>query len=390
MIKLTKARAEELMRSLPSEILLPDDWQIANEDIAKMEILLTEAGATDTTDDDAIKNFVQEVFRYDSKTHRIMSEGYEIGNAREFFINEEDAVEWLNNHRIPCTTFDEGVAFIANHRKVVLSGSKHQVWFDKNRDYFFLKSIAVMEAVRDVQQEAGYWNSITMQHQGLWISLKNGNNDTQCTIALNNEGMARARLSGRYDTYNQIIDFTADAINDFIYQSLKDIYLQGMSSESKQAVDLDTLVLAPLKLTRPQLQDLASTITLRNTHPVPDDWAITDDEATEILFVLTSLGANAYTSEEDLNLIMGECFRLDTKTHRIMTAGYLVDPDLAWFIKEEDAVEWLNANGMKCSTFKEAQSKRRKTPIKGLYEAGWFDTSYRFNFNTCDNFISKF
>lgn len=242
--------------------------------------------------------------------------------------------------------------------------------------------MVVMQAVFDTQENTGYWDCVTLNKRGSWIRLKNTDKKIHCRVSFL-EGGAGIRLFARYYIYQKIVAFTADAINDYLYRILKDMYINGMSNESKATVDLDTLVLAPLELTRPQLQDLASTITIRHSKPMPNDWVINDADADKILFVLNFLGANAYTSEEDLNLIMGECFRLDSKTHRVITEGYVIGDDLAWFLEEADAVEWLNANGVKCSTFKEAQKKRlpKKSPIKSLYMAGWCCDSYRFSFN---------
>lgn len=383
MITLSKERAEKLMRGLRVTTLFPADWQIATDDIALMEKALNQAGAPDETDETEISAFISKVFRYDSKTHRIMSEGYALGNNSAYFADEQDAVEWLNEHRIPCTTFDEGTAFMLDHQKL---GSRHtgkQQWFNAEQDYFFVSTTSIMKAVYDAQLATGYWEELVLQKGGLQLSLINNQNSTFCEITRESyeSDVVDIKLRGYCYDYEITIAINVDKIKENIHYMLKDIYIEAMSDEAKETVDLENLVLAPLDLTREQLQEYAETVKIRNTEHIPDDWAITDEEADEIQWVLTSLGVNAYTSEEDICLIIGECFRLDTKTHRIMTAGYLIDDDLAWFIEEQDAIEWLNANGVPCKTFEEAKANiPADSKISGLYEAGWIK-GYEFTFN---------
>lgn len=383
MITLTKERAEKLMRGLRVTTLFPADWQIATDDIAIMEKALNQAGATDETDETEISAFISKVFRYDSKTHRIMSEGYALGNNIAYFSDEQDAVSWLNEHRIPCTTFREGLNFMLDHQRLGWRHTGKQQWLNPKQDYFLVSKTPVMKAVYDAQLATGHWEEVVLQKDGLQLSLTNKQNGTSCEIVRESHDSKYCHIevhSCCYD-YEKLTSLDTNIINDTVYDALKDIYLEAMSDEAKETVDLENLVLAPLNLTREQLQEYADTVKIRNTEHIPDDWAITDEEADEIQWVLTSLGVNAYTSEEDICLIIGECFRLDTKTHRIMTAGYVADDDLAWFIEEEDAVEWLNANGVPCKTFEEAKTNiPEDSNIRGLYEAGWIE-GYQFTFN---------
>ena len=49
--------------------------------------------------------------------------------------------------------------------------------------------------------------------------------------------------------------------------------------------------------------------------------------------------------------VMGEFFRLDTKTKRLIQDGFVVNCGEAYFYEEADAVEYLNKSGLDCTSF---------------------------------------
>lgn len=379
MIKLTKERAEKLMRGLRVTTLFPTDWQIADDDIAKMEDLLNQAGATDDTDEAKVSAFISKVFRYDSKTHLIMSEGFAVGNNVAYFIDEADAVAWLNEHGVPCATFDEGVAFM-NERHI--HGYRHtgrKQWFDSEQDYFLVSSTGIIKAIHDAQMATGFWESAVIHRDKQMVSFINKATLTECHVtALNDsDGLTTVWVSKEFYDYKQTVKFEADKVNATIYQIRKHIYIDCMAGDAKENIDLENLVLAPLSLTRAELQDYANDIKIRSPEQAPDDWAITDEDSDDIIAVLTELGVNAHTSSEDIGRIIGECFRMDSKTHRVMTAGFVIGDDEAWFIEEQDAIDYLNANGVACDNIEQAKANTQLD----FYEGGWFDEGYRANFS---------
>lgn len=83
----------------------PREWQITNEEYTTvLEVFLNKGVAVE---EDAIEKAVSKYFRVDSKSNRIMTEGFYVMNGKAYFINEEDALEYLNNNGFPCTKFSD-------------------------------------------------------------------------------------------------------------------------------------------------------------------------------------------------------------------------------------------------------------------------------------------
>ena len=104
-----------------------------------------------------------------------------------------------------------------------------------------------------------------------------------------------------------------------------------------------------------------------------DDWMPTDEDMALLQKVFDA--KDATTTHAQINVV-DEYFRVDSKTYRVMTEGYIVFDGTAYFIKEDDAVEYLNANGVKCDTFTEAYEMAQRGEIDDCYFTEWYEHGY--------------
>lgn len=87
-------------------------------------------------------------------------------------------------------------------------------------------------------------------------------------------------------------------------------------------------------------------------------WVLHEDDVSKVRALLTAEEADTF--EGALKAIK-DYFKIDDKTKRVMTDGFLVWGGVACFIEEADALAYLNADGYACSSYEEA------------YDAGYLD-----------------
>lgn len=122
-----------------------------------------------------------------------------------------------------------------------------------------------------------------------------------------------------------------------------------------------------LELLKALLEDM-----FKNVHG--DDcgsaWAMHDDDLSIVTNVLRA--RRATTSEKAENAI-GEFMRIDSKTKRVITEGFLIWGGVAYFKEEVDAVEYLNTNGFACTAFNEAYEAAEAGEMDECFHTDWFD-----------------
>ena len=83
-----------------------------------------------------------------------------------------------------------------------------------------------------------------------------------------------------------------------------------------------------------------------------DDWALTDEELIEAIGHHKSRNDGAVVLSFDE--LVADCYKIDDKTNRPMTQGFVCYNGEAHFAKEEDALAWLNRDEPTYSTWEEA------------------------------------
>lgn len=115
----------------------------------------------------------------------------------------------------------------------------------------------------------------------------------------------------------------------------------------------------------------------KEVHPreYPSDWALTDDEYQRVLEAAVRYGKplgvdGASSCWSGLEVVVDE-FKIDDYTFRILTEGYVLFNGAAHFASEDDAVEWLNANGCDCSDWAEVLELSEAEKIEYCYWIEW-------------------
>lgn len=124
---------------------------------------------------------------------------------------------------------------------------------------------------------------------------------------------------------------------------------------------------------------------LRDTSTLPEDWVATADDINKLERVLTEVAnrQRLLMGDSDIQNIVAECFRCDTKTHKLITEGFMICGK-AYFADEADAVEWFNANGIDCATFDEgalAAEKQQWQQADWTYWNQWYSREYKYTRN---------
>lgn len=97
-----------------------------------------------------------------------------------------------------------------------------------------------------------------------------------------------------------------------------------------------------------------------------EDWILNDEE---VDFILDYAELYMLTTVE----VIEENFVIDSLTNRLLNKAFVCLNGDAYFGKEEDAIRYLNENGVTCTTFKEACENFERTKIKELscYYTEW-------------------
>ena len=101
-----------------------------------------------------------------------------------------------------------------------------------------------------------------------------------------------------------------------------------------------------------------------------DDWMPTDDDMALVHKIFDAEGA---TTTQDRIKVVDEFMRIDSKTLRTIIEGFLIFGCTAYFAKEKDAVEYLNANGVECTDFNSAYEMSERGEIDDTYFTEWYD-----------------
>lgn len=112
---------------------------------------------------------------------------------------------------------------------------------------------------------------------------------------------------------------------------------------------------------------------VNNAGELPDDWSMTDEDMklVELIF-----GEKKPKTDEEKEEMLSDYIRIDSKTHRFMIAGFMVFGGSAYFIEVEDAVEYLNAEGVECEDFDTAYELSEKGEIDETFYTEWYEASY--------------
>ena len=122
-----------------------------------------------------------------------------------------------------------------------------------------------------------------------------------------------------------------------------------------------------IELLKALLEDM-----FKNVHgsDCDDKWVLHDEDLTAVTNILTARRATTAEKAEDA---IGEFFRIDSKTKRVITEGFFIWGGEAYFKEEADAVEYLNANGFECTTFEEAYNAAEAGKMDECFHTDWFD-----------------
>ena len=112
---------------------------------------------------------------------------------------------------------------------------------------------------------------------------------------------------------------------------------------------------------------------VNNGESLPVDWAMNEDDL-KIIDMIFDDKQPANTDDEAE--VLQEFVRLDSKTHRVMIAGMMIFGGEAYFVDTDDAVEYLNANGVECDTFGEAYELSEAGEIDETFYTEWYEPSY--------------
>lgn len=80
-------------------------------------------------------------------------------------------------------------------------------------------------------------------------------------------------------------------------------------------------------------------------------------------------GSGAAMNDKYSKGIIESCFRVDTKTRRLISQGFVVFDNKAVFLSESDALDYLRANGFDCKNFNVAHNAGEA----GTIEACWHE-----------------
>ena len=115
----------------------------------------------------------------------------------------------------------------------------------------------------------------------------------------------------------------------------------------------------------------------KNTYGECDEsWSLEDTEVDLVAKVMNAREVDANASETALEDAIGEYFRIDTKTKRILIKGHVVWEGEAYFADEADAVAYLNENGFACTSFHEAFEAAENGDMADCYETDWYEHGY--------------
>lgn len=102
-------------------------------------------------------------------------------------------------------------------------------------------------------------------------------------------------------------------------------------------------------------------------------WVLHEDDVSKVLEVMTARKAKTFA---DVLKAVSDYFRIDNKSKRIMTQGFLIWGGVAYFIEEADAVAYLNDNGFACTTFHEAYEASEAGQMDECYFTEWYEAGY--------------
>lgn len=106
--QLNRKSVTELVRE---NLHVKEAWRPTERDCNIIQMILDDKKPTD---EDEIEETLNEFIRIDSKTDRLLINGYMVSDGDAYFANEADAVEYLNANGFECTTFNE--AYEASER----------------------------------------------------------------------------------------------------------------------------------------------------------------------------------------------------------------------------------------------------------------------------------
>lgn len=101
-----------------------------------------------------------------------------------------------------------------------------------------------------------------------------------------------------------------------------------------------------------------------NAYPANKEEAILIEET-----LASNQGRGAVMNDSYSEKIIEACFRVDSKTSRLICQGYIVFDGKVIFESSDDALEYLNANGFNCTDFIEAHNAGEE----GVIEACWHE-----------------
>lgn len=112
---------------------------------------------------------------------------------------------------------------------------------------------------------------------------------------------------------------------------------------------------------------------INNGDKIPDDWKMNDSDVTLLESIFTQ---KKPANDSDKAQLISDFTRIDSKTHRLMIAGFMIYDGVAYFADEADAVAFLNANGTKCDSFDEAYNLSEEGVIDDTFYTDWYEPFY--------------
>lgn len=94
------------------------------------------------------------------------------------------------------------------------------------------------------------------------------------------------------------------------------------------------------------------------------EWFLTDEEADDVISLHASRSEIVKMSFDEL---VQDCYRIDTKTERPITQGFVCYNCEAYFASQEDALEWLNRDGHVYDTWEGACKDNEGTEWECYY-----------------------
>lgn len=112
---------------------------------------------------------------------------------------------------------------------------------------------------------------------------------------------------------------------------------------------------------------------VNNSEELPDNWEMNEEDVKLVGVIFSEKAPKTDAEKEEL---LSDFVRIDSKTHRLMIAGMMIFGGAAYFVDVEDAVEYLNANGVECKDFCEAYELSERGEIEDTFYTEWYEPSY--------------